>query len=356
MLAVPTMSAPAPAPPSEDLLSAFQQSDVPLSFGLVDSASAWTRLAGISVLCLDFNRDVRLAYKGKLPGKQSWSAEHHFEAIKARWLREETVGAELGRFLEPLQFVRMLTRYRIRAISGFLAYHPGTTAGKNSPINESNDISDHHGEPELHVIIQGSYMGMKDSLTNAMAWPVPFLNLLERLGLIGNATDTSDKTLKAHYGYSKIANQLYPQVQDAASALEQEGKPVRRIVVSGHSLGSAVGAGLLKLLKADQRFSEVQAVLFAQPHSFTYGHWCDFLKCGPCCGRQGNLDGRSPGDCMMKHCVLNIQNTKDPVVMASEVYHSLGTHVKFDGAPFTGEVRRHHCHCFGRHCNCFGAF
>jgi len=302
----------------DPMLPAFQQANIPACFGLLGDKGgmhAWARFAGISVLCLDFNRNVRLAHKGKLPGRQGWSGAQHFESIRARWLREvndNTVPVELRQFLAPLRFVQTLDRYRERSISGFVAYHPG----------------DDYREPELHVIIQGSYLGMKDTLFNAMASSTHFTESLHKLGLQGEAVATRGGQLKQHCGYAKIARQLYRQVQVATTVLEAENLPVTRIVVSGHSLGSAAGAGLLKLLKASGR--EVQGFLFAQPDSFKHGP-------------RGSHQQRLDDECMMRDCVLNIHNTNDPVVAASEwrpaAFQALGTHVHFDGAPFVGAVR-----------------
>jgi len=210
-----------------------------------------------------------------------------------------------------LRYIQTLERYRERSISGFVAYHPGGD----------------YGEPELHVIIQGSYLGMLDTVFNAtgLFWSTRFTKSLHKLGLRGAAIGTSDSQLRQHCGYAKIARQLYKQVQVAAAVLEAEGFPVTRIVVSGHSLGSSAGAGLLKLLKASGR--EVQGFLFAQPDSFK------------CAGHEQSLDD----ECMMRDCVLNIHNANDPVVAASEwrpaAFQALGTHVPFDGAPFVGAVR-----------------
>jgi len=329
-------------PAVSNTLSASLLANVPAAFGLTDHGSlergfqscclsrkksvsnAWTRFAGTAVLCLDFNRDVRLAHKGGLPGKQGWSAEQHVEAIKAKWLRREAVPTELSQFLQSLQFVQTLTRYRKKAISGFVAYHPGNTASCSS--DSFVDDSGHLREPELHVIIQGSYLGVKDSLFNAMAWPRRWVKQLQKLNLTEDAGDENDCQLRAHYGYTKIARQLYPQVQAAASKLEQDGKTVGRVVVSGHSLGSAVGAVLVKLLKVNGRFSSVQAFLFAQPHSFT-----EFRSCS----RVRDPDA----DLMMQDHVLSIDNTNDPVVKASQLYQGLGTSVRFDGASLTGALK-----------------
>jgi len=275
-------------------------------------SSSWARFVGLSVLCLDFNRDVRLAHKGKLPGKTEWTAEQHFNAIKARWLNDEpAVSAELRPFLEPLRFIQVLTRYEEKAISGFVAYHPGMAAS----LPGGKKVS---GKPELHVVIQGSYLGIQDSLSNATFWLKPFNYVLEKLGLSNNTDKPSNNRLKEHRGYANIAQQLYPQLEEAIRTAEQkvEKKP-ERIIVSGHSLGSAVGAGLLKLLEVAGQYNELEAFLFAQPRSFKH------------------LDDT----CSMKECVLDIRNVNDPVVMASEMYQGLGTQVRFDGASFVGAVK-----------------
>merc|ERR1712029_541755 len=109
---------------------------------------------------------------------------------------------------------------------------------------------------------------------------------------------------KEHSGYAKIARQLYPQIEEAIRKAEvQVEKKAERLIVSGHSLGSAVGAGLLKLLEAAGRFSELEAFLFAQPRSFKH----------------------LPDTCGLKDSVLDIRNLNDPFVMASEMYQALGT-------------------------------
>jgi len=265
------------------------------------------------VLCLDFNRDVRLDHKGKLPGKREWTAKQHFEAIKAQWLKEEpAVAAELRPFLEPLQFIQVLTRYEEKAISGFVAYHPGMAASSPS---SGKQIS---GMPELHIVVQGSYLAMQDTLTNAKIWLTPFSKVLEKLGLSSHTGKPSNDQLKEHRGYAKIAQQLYPQLEEAIRTVDlRVEKKAECIVVSGHSMGSAVVAGLLRLLEAAGRFSKLEAFLFAQPRSFKH------------------LDDT----CSMKDGVLDIRNVKDPVVMASERYQGLGTQVAFDGDAFVGAVK-----------------
>jgi len=75
------------------------------------------------VLCLDFNRNVRLAHKGELPGKQNWTAEQHFESIRARWLREvreNKVAAELSQFLKPMQLRIILCQLCFSEVAKYL--------------------------------------------------------------------------------------------------------------------------------------------------------------------------------------------------------------------------------------------
>merc|ERR1712228_567683 len=93
---------------------------------------------------------------------------------------------------------------------------------------------------------------------------------------------------------------------------------LEKLVVSGHSLGSAVGAGLLKVIDVADKYEKF-GILYAQPNSFENSQLA-FLT-------HEHLNNEQA----MEQSVINVHNIHDPVVMASEIsgYDPLGTELSF---------------------------
>jgi len=300
------------------LLPDFERK-VPDSFGFfgnaADSEDEWVRFAGISVLCLDYNKNVREAYKGRLRGREKDTAEDHFQSIRVWWKRE--LDGKLEDFLEDVEFVQALVRYRQASNSGVVVYRPRKThvsPNDKHPRRDGN-LHTYDTRSELLVIVQGSYLGAQDTCHNATFWTQAFPSVLEALdtrSIAGSVHPLAGyPELMEHSGYAEIVKELFPQV---LAAIKKNNKPIDRIVVTGHSLGAAVGAGLVLALQNRDKY-DLQAFLYAQPRSF-----------------QGLSD-----EVRNKETVLDIHNTLDPVVAASKIYKGLGSHAAFDGDLFAGD-------------------
>lgn len=284
--------------------------EIPQSFGLCRDCKGaeknWQRFAAIAALCLDYNRDVREAHKGWDKHRTNWTSQQFFDDVRARWMKDK-----MESYLHDLHYVRELRRYvgtKSEENAGFVAYHHGMD------------------RQELLVVVQGSMEG-HDGLMNFRVLSTVFdTGVLMPLNVTPCA---NSKGLREHTGYSKVVVEVYPQIQQAIVDVESRYGKLKKIVVSGHSLGSAVGAGLLKVIEAANEY-EGRGMLYAQPNSFKVGFW-NFL-----------WNQHLTDDQQMVQSIVNVHNIEDPVVVASEtggLYDALGTELSFGGGKFDNPLR-----------------
>jgi hypothetical protein len=287
---------------------------------------ACDRLQALAVGCLVFNERVRekyktgssflqrIGYETSSPGESSCSisdeeAQQIFNTMLADWTTKCP-------YLKDFGWMGSLRR--------------GPPSSAESTANDVADfgsstsgiVTYRRDTKELFVIVQGSYLGLQDAAINAEVNFVPFQSILETVPeKMRDVAADAHENVKVHKGYFTWAANL---IEELASMENLRTLDIKNVVITGHSLGAAVGAEMVALLRLlagkCSIFStpvDVSGVLFAQPNSF---HNLRHM-------RNGDRD-------FFNKDVLNFCNVDDPVVRASEsfgIYEPLGQKVKFNG-------------------------
>merc|ERR1712113_815430 len=129
---------------------------------------------------------------------------------------------------------------------------------------ESGFVAYQRTTREVLIVVQGS-MSKEDSLANANGVAVSFEQDVLRPFRIDPKRGLG--SLREYKGYSEIVVTLWREISEVLANVTKTKGNISRVIVSGHSLGAAVAAGVLEVLNNENKHPS-QGYLFAQPDSF----------------------------------------------------------------------------------------